>query len=273
MVFQVHLWVGIAVGAYVAVISISGSAIVYSRELGRNFRRTVIVADAGRPRMRAEDLENSVRRAYPAYEILSLTEAQKPDEPDLVVLDRHNARVARLFDPYTGADLGDPRSGVSRVLRWLADLHDNLLSGVTGRALNGIGALLVTIMACTGAVLWWPGAKNWRRSITIHRTARFARFNWDLHSAAGFWCFLFVLTWGISGIFLCFPGILGFLMGTEFRVWTIRLHFGRFNAGTQALWTVLGLAPAVLASTGGLMWWNRFLGKKARQYLWDRQNQ
>ena len=38
---------------------------------------------------------------------------------------------------------------------------------------------------------------NWR----LH----FGRFSWDLHSALGFWCFLFVLMWGISGFYLCFP--------------------------------------------------------------------
>jgi uncharacterized iron-regulated membrane protein len=98
--------------------------------------------------------------------------------------------------------------------------------------------------------------------MTIDWRARFPRFNWDLHSAVGFWCSLLLLTWGISGVCLCFPGILDFLLGSEFRLWITRLHFGRFNAGTKALWTVLGLAPAVLACTGALMWWNRVLIKK-----------
>jgi uncharacterized iron-regulated membrane protein len=251
--FQIHLWVGIGVGLYVAVISISGSAIVFSPKLNR----IVVVADAGRPRMRTEEVEQSVRRAYPTYEILSVAEPQKPDEPDVVVLEGRKKRVARLFDPYTGADLGDPRSGLDRVLRWLANLHDNLLSGLTGRTLNGIGAFLVVLLSCTGTIIWWPGIKNWRRNITINRRARFARLNWDLHSAVGFWCSVWVLIWGISGICLCFPGVLDFLLGTKLRSWITRLHFGRFNVGTEALWTVLGLAPAVLAGTGALMWWNR----------------
>jgi uncharacterized iron-regulated membrane protein len=259
--FQIHLWVGIAVGLYVAVISISGSAIVY-----RPPRRTVMVADSGRPRMAVEEVEDSVRRAYPAYEVLSVVDPQKPGQPDVVVLDGRNQRVARLFDPYTGADLGDPRSGFDRVHAWLGDLHDNLLAGLTGRILNGVGAFLVVLLSCTGMLIWWPGIKNWRRSMTIHPSARFARFNWDLHSAIGFWCSLLVLIWGISGVCLCFPAALNFLLGTEFRIWITRLHFGRFNRGTEALWTVLGLAPAVLAGTGALMWWNRILAKKVRHW-------
>jgi len=30
-------------------------------------------------------------------------------------------------------------------------------------------------------------------SLTVSWRAHFARINWDLHSALGFWCFLFVL--------------------------------------------------------------------------------
>ena len=262
IVFQIHLWVGISVALYALVISISGSAIVYRPEL----HRRVVVADAGRLRMRVEELVQSVRRAYPAYEILSVAEPQRADQPFVVLLETSKERVARLFDPYTGADLGDPRSGLDRLLRWLADLHDNLLSGLTGRIVNGIGSFLVVLLSCTGAIIWWPGIKNWRRSITVKRRARFARFNWDLHSAVGFWSFLLMLIWGISGICLCFPGVLNFLLGSGFRFWITRLHFGRFNRGTEALWTVLGLAPAVLAGTGALMWWNRVLSKKIHHW-------
>jgi uncharacterized iron-regulated membrane protein len=257
-IFQIHLWVGIGVGIYVAAISLSGSAIVYRPDV----HRRVAVAAAGRPRMRSEEVGQSAQRAYPAYDVLSVVDPQRPDQPDVVVLYGRNTAFARLFDPYTGADLGDPRSLTDRVLRWLADLHDNLLSGRTGRTLNGIGALLVVLLACTGAVIWWPGIKNWRRSITVDRRARFARFNYDLHSAVGFWCSLLVLIWGVSGICLCLPGALNFLLGVEIRFWITRLHFGRFNRGTEVLWIVLGLSPALLAGTGVLMWWNRVLGKK-----------
>jgi uncharacterized iron-regulated membrane protein len=260
--FQIHLWVGIGIALYVAAISLSGSAIVYRRGI----HPTVVVAAAGRPRMPAQEVETRARRAYPTYDVLSVADPQKPGQPDIVVLQTPKERVERLFNPYTGADLGDPRSGLDRIFGWLADLHDNLLWGLTGRTLNGIGAFLLVLLACTGTIIWWPGIKNWRRSISIERRARLARFNWDLHSAIGFWCSLFVLIWGISGFCLCFPGVLDFLLGNEFRHWITRLHFGRFNEGTEVLWTVLGLAPAALAATGALMWWNRVLSKKVQHW-------
>ena len=37
---------------------------------------------------------------------------------------------------------------------WLVHLHTNLLSGPAGRVLNGIGAIVVTMICLTGAVIW-----------------------------------------------------------------------------------------------------------------------
>ena len=265
ILFQVHLWVGIGVGLYVAAISLSGSAIVCGREIGRIASRHITLSPAGRPRLLPAEIEQSIVRTYPEYRMLSLREPQEADRPDLAVLENRNLRIARLFDPYTGADLGDPRPGVVRLLGWLADLHDNLLAGLTGRTFNGIGALLVVVMGITGAFIWWPGIQNWRRSMHVRRRARLARQNWDIHSAVGFWCLLLVLIWGVSGICLCFPGTLNSVLSYRLRLWITRLHFGQFNGVTEVLWTLLGLAPAILAVTGALMWWNRFLSKKLRR--------
>lgn len=266
ILFQVHLWVGIGVGLYVAAISVSGSAIVFSKEIGRiASQRLTVATPAGRPRLLPTEIEQSILRAYPSYQVLDLREPKQADRPDLAVLENRKERIARLFDPYTGKDLGDPRPGAVRLLGWLGDLHDNLLAGLTGRTFNGIGAFLVVVMGATGAVIWWPGIKNWRHGMRIQRGVRFARLNWDLHSAVGFWCLLFVLIWGISGICLCFPGTLNFILSYPLRFWITRLHFGRFNEVTEALWTILGLAPGILAITGALMWWNRVLRKKLRR--------
>ena len=201
VLFQIHLWMGIGLGVYVVVISISGSAIVYSRDIHRRGHyRTIVVTDSSGPRMQTEELQRRVRQAYPGYDLLSVTEPEKPDQPDVAILQRRRERIERLFNPYSGADLGDPRSRIDRVFSWLTNLHDNLLLGLSGRTWNGAGSFLLTLMSLTGAVIWWPGNKNWRRSMKISRRARFARVNWDLHSAVGFWC-----------LFWCDLGSLGHL--------------------------------------------------------------
>jgi uncharacterized iron-regulated membrane protein len=266
LLLQIHLWTGIAVGSYVIVVSLSGSAIVLRRELGPPARKHVLTSTAGRKQLSAAEIEWRAQRTYPSRQILSVIEPQAADRPYAVILGMGSSRVERLFDPYTGTDLGDPHLLVDRAFNWLTNLHDNLLFGLTGRTLNGIGSLLLVLLSGTGAVIWWPGIQNWRRSTRMNWRARPARLNWDLHSAVGFWCYLFVLVWGISGICLCFPGVLDFLLNNQVRLWITRLHFGRFNAVTEVIWTVVGLAPAFLAITGVFMWWNRVLSKKVRRF-------
>jgi uncharacterized iron-regulated membrane protein len=161
---------GLGVGIYVLAISISGSAIVYRPQLTRMFsRKTVVKAEPGH-RMTLQELAQRAERAYPTYEVDNIREAQTPDAPDDIVLERAHKRIERFFDPYTGSDLGDAHSAIEHILGWLLDLHDNLLAGQTGRLVNGVGSCFVTLLSLTGAILWWPGIKNWQRHSPLEST-------------------------------------------------------------------------------------------------------
>lgn len=170
----------------------------------------------------------------------------------------------------------DPQSRLFRVVEWSVDLHENLLLGTLGRAVDGFGAMCLTLLCLTGAVIWWPGIAHWRRSLTVNWKANFARVNWDLHNALGFWCLLFVLLWGVSGIYFSFPQPFNTVVdliqppsatdklrfGDLALSWLSDLHIGRFNWFTEALWAVLGLVPAVLSFTGIFMCCHRIFVRK-----------
>ncbi len=155
-------------------------------------------------------------------------------------------------------------------IEWLVNLHENLLFGSTGRLVNGIGAMCLTLLCLTGLIIWWPGIRNWRRSLTVNWRAHFARINWDLHSALGLWCFFFILVWGISGIYFSFPQLFNSLylldsadhFTDQGLLWLSELHFGMFGWFAEALWTLLGLVPAVLAFTGSFICCRRVIYKK-----------
>jgi uncharacterized iron-regulated membrane protein len=54
--------------------------------------------------------------------------------------------------------------------------------------------------------------------------------------------------------------------GDQALYWLAQLHFGRFaGIPVKIIWTIVGLAPAVLFLTGLLMWWNRVLRPWLRQ--------
>jgi uncharacterized iron-regulated membrane protein len=155
-------------------------------------------------------------------------------------------------------------------IEWLVKLHSNLLSGSTGKIVNGIGGIGLTLLCLTGAVIWWPGIEHWRRSMTVNWRAHFARISWDVHSAIGFWMLLFVLVWGVSGIYFAFPALAKalFLLDPSDRFvdqglfWLSQFHFGRFGWSTEIIWSLVGLAPAILAFTGVFICCRRLMFRK-----------
>jgi len=273
--FQVHLWTGIGVGLYVLLMSVSGSAIVFRRELARAFSREPRVVVGPGPRMSEDELRRAAKRAYPDDGVTRIWLGKNPDQAAEIWLERRGKSLQRLFNPYTGADLGDSVRPGLRVLLWFVDLHDNLLLGKTGQLFNAAGGILSVLLGLTGAVIWWPGSNSWRRSLNFRGRTNPKGFNWTFHSALGFWSLLFFVMWGVSGVYLSIPStfnaVVDFLepwdppkgtvrAGDQVLNWLAKLHFGRFaGAPVKVIWTLVGLVPAALFVTGLLMWWRRVL--------------
>jgi uncharacterized iron-regulated membrane protein len=285
--FQVHLWSGIAFGLYIFMISVTGSVLVYRNELYRATTPEPIISKGPGARLTDAQLAEDARRSYPNYRVVRIARARNPDQAVDIWLRRGNRTRMRLFDPRTGRDLGDSVPTGIWLVSKLMDLHDNLLAGAAGREVNGGGAVALLVVAGTGFVIWWPGIKTWRRSLTLHRGLGWKRFTWHLHSMAGFWSLAFTLVFGVSGVYLAFPEPLqefadriepptaanaGFRVVDSVIYWLAFLHFGRINGigipcsgpgfcdqATKAVWALFGLAPALMFVTGAIMWWNRVL--------------
>jgi len=290
--FQIHLWSGIGVGLYVLLISVTGSIAVYSNELYRAATHPPVIVTPSGPRLSEEELNAAVRRAYPGFSITSSSPGSIPNQAATFALEGPTGTKHRLFNPFTGEDLGDSVPLGIVLISGLLSLHDDLFAGDTGRQVNGVGAILVIVLALTGIVVWWPGIQSWRRSLTIHRNVGWRRFTWDLHSMIGFWTLGFILIFGLSGVYLAYPESIqnfvdrldpptaataGNRIVDKVIYWLAFLHFGRINGigipcrgpgicdqTTKFVWALFGLAPAVMFVTGAVMWWNRVLRKKIR---------
>jgi uncharacterized iron-regulated membrane protein len=273
--FQVHLWTGIGLGLYVLLMSVTGSALIFRRELTRSLAREPRVAAGPGARMSEDELKHVVTRAYPDYEVTRVSLRKNSDQAAEIWLVRGGKKLQRLFNPYTGADLGDSLRLGFRFVLWLVDLHDNLLLAQTGRLINAAGGIFTLLLVLTGAFIWWPGTETWRRSLSFRWKANPKGFNWTLHSALGFWTLAFFFMWAVSGIYLSIPdkfnAAVDFLeplkassrslrFGDKVLYWLAQAHFGRFaGVPVKIIWTAVGLAPAALFLTGALMWWKRVL--------------
>lgn len=279
-VFQVHLWIGIGLGLYVVMLSLTGSAIVYGPQLSRWLDTPSPRFDPSREVLTSGELQAAAERQYPGYTVTRVGELVSRRRPAVsVTLERGDDVRERVLSAYTGEDLGDVFPTGVRVVLWLTSLHDDLLFNQTGRTVNGVGSIFLTVLALSGVVVWWPGKKRWKRGFWVNWRAGAARFNWDLHSMLGIWLLPLTLIWCVSGIYLAFPD--PFVTASELLfppdettfdpttgdvalVWLVRLHFGRFRTmpWLNPVWVVLGLIPAVMFVTGAIMWWNRLFRKK-----------
>jgi uncharacterized iron-regulated membrane protein len=273
LLFQAHLWTGIGLGFYVLLMSLTGSAVVFRREVMRSLALEPRVAVGRAPRMGEDALRQIARRAHPGYNVTRVSLRTNPDQAAEIWLERPGKKLQHLFNPYTGADLGNSLRGGFRFVLWLVDLHDNLLAGNTGRLFNAAGGFCTVILCLTGAAIWWPGTDAWRRSISFRWKRNPKGINWTWHSALGFWSFLFVFMWALSGIYLSVPDAFNSVVdhfeplkagsrtlrfGDQVLFWLAQLHFGRFaGIGTKMIWTAMGLTPAILFVTGSVMWWKR----------------
>src|SRR5687768_18589193 len=67
--FQIHLWTGLALGLYVVMLSVTGSALVYRNELDRFFATPRPVFDPKATRLATEQLQARAESAYPGWKV------------------------------------------------------------------------------------------------------------------------------------------------------------------------------------------------------------
>jgi uncharacterized iron-regulated membrane protein len=263
---KVHLWLALALGIYIVVISVSGSAVVFRPQISR-WAIPRFVPSAEGERLEGDELAAALARTYPDREVVRFNEGRFPRQPVSVLLARDGKEEGRLFDPYALEDMGSNYPPVVAFVEWLVSLHDDLLTYPIGRKINGILGGLMFIVAVTGMILWWPGKRRWAQSLYVPLGS--PRKLWHLHSAIGFWFCLLLLDWSLTSVYFAFPGPI-----EDFRDWLdkdvtdfyrpgdglvnflVDAHFGRFG-GTwgRTTWVVLGLTPAVLLVTGFIVWW------------------
>jgi len=268
--FQVHLWGGLALGLYVLVVCLSGSAAVFNSELYAYFLpRPKPVVIAGK-RMDRTEVRVAAQRAYPNAKVTRVLDYHDPQLADVVTLGIGVNAPQRFFDPYTGKDVGNARPLGLQMVSWFSQMHMNLMMGYPGRLANGVGGFLTALLTLTGLVLWWPGIRRWRDCLMIRTKATPKRLNWQLHTVIGFWTFAICFMWCLTGGYLVFPRriddaihrYIAVPMGWKFNFARIThsIHVGDFAGWPmKAIWVVLGLVPPFLLVTGFIMWWNRVI--------------
>lgn len=209
--FWVHLAAGLAFGAVVFVMAITGVALTYQKQLtawadlrGLNGAPPI----PGAERLPADSLIARGRREAGATPTSIVWRAAADGPVELVFPEGR-----RLFlNAYTGDVLGRGSPTARRFFRVMTDWHRWLaMSGegrATGRAITGVSNLAFLVLVLSGIWLWWP--KN-RSRVAFRNVMSFRRgvsskardFNW--HHVIGFWSFVPLVIVVASGAVISYP--------------------------------------------------------------------
>ena len=106
-----------------------------------------------------------------------------------------------FINPYTGEVIGhiDKRTDWITLSRFL---HQTLLLEYEiGTGIIGVAGLVMIFMALSGLILWWPKTiRSLKRRLKVKWNASFKRVNWDLHATGGFYTYLLILFFAITGL-------------------------------------------------------------------------
>ena len=205
--FQIHLWLGLIVGAVLLALGVSGSLLVFRPAIERSsFRPPAHSPSAESPSATPlEDGRRAVESARPEYRIRFVIPAKAGGGVNqFLLLPRkgaaHNPLLAAT-DAATGEFLSvaPVKNGW---LFWMHDFHSNLLAGPNGRTVNGFVAVMLMTLALSGLVMWLP-RQQWRLSFRVG----WKRQIWNLHNAAGFFAFVLLAVQGFIGAYFAFPNV------------------------------------------------------------------
>ncbi|WP_460614365.1 PepSY-associated TM helix domain-containing protein [Hymenobacter seoulensis] len=208
---KVHLWLGLATGLVVFIISITGAIFVFQdeiRDLIEPWRK--VQAQATAPLLPSR-LQAAALATHPdiASKDTWVTYFGAERTATVFFTTKAGAPTQVYLNPYTAEVLHehDLRTHFFAVVQ---EIHMTLLlPEALAKWVVGGSVMIFVLMLVTGVVLWWPKRKQERKQrFTIKWGARWRRINYDLHNVLGFYAASIGLLLALTGLFMIFPAVL-----------------------------------------------------------------
>ena len=204
---QVHLWLGLTLGAIGVVIGLTGSALVFDHPLDAWLNPSRYAVSG--PRAALSFAEYSASAAKALEDRARLVNLRLPEEEGLPVVALARAASGgfyRVFiDPPTGKVLDAVEGG--GLMGWAHRFHENLtLREYRGREIVGLVGIAMFVSSLTGLYLWWPGRLRLRRALGLRPGMALPR---NLHYLAGFYGSALLALLSFTGIWLAYPNAFG----------------------------------------------------------------
>ncbi len=204
-----HRWLGLILGIYFVMLGVTGSLLVFAREIDRALNPELVTAPPAGEYQPLSTIVESFRREYPDAPMSYINYPLPPNGVFNVRSGPNEASQLYVYiNPYTAEIIGD-RTRIGSFYGFLMYLHFYLFFGQLGWTLNGWGALFLTVAFLLGVWLWWParraGAPVWRARFSVRKDAGKSRLLYDLHNAVGIYPIAFSLIFTLTALVFAFP--------------------------------------------------------------------
>jgi uncharacterized iron-regulated membrane protein len=204
--FVLHRYIGLVVGLLLIIIGLSGSVLVFQREIdafviSQRFGQVIAPENPAQKIIPVEAIIDRIKDQFkdqPETSVRAIAIPNKPSNPYVATVQLKNKRLAQVYvNPYLGEIMG-VRDRDSSWIGITLDLHRKFLSGKTGEAIAGFVALFLFILCMTGIGLW-KGWRNLRAGFKIAWKATPIKLHLDIHHVSGVIVVVFLTAIAFTG--------------------------------------------------------------------------
>ncbi len=198
-----HLWLGLASGIVVLIMGITGCILVFEHEIKAMTSPWLNVeAQSADKILPPSKIYVAVKKALPEKDIhglwyngLDKTIKVDIESDSLIYVNPYNGKITGMVDH---EDFFHEIDEGHRYL-WLGE--------ELGTTITSWATLIFFFLLISGIILWFP--KKWNKtavnnSFKIKWSARFKRFNYDLHNVLGFYSLILAFLIALTGLIMSF---------------------------------------------------------------------
>lgn len=202
-----HLWIGIACGIPVIIISLTGGLLIFEQEIRQNMMYGAwwhITPPANTTPLPPSEIYTRVKAQVPAYEFHKFW-YYGDNAPVKITPDNSDSLI--YVHPYSGKVLAEVDH--EDIFDFIEEGHTLLwMPRKVGMQVVRWSTAIFFFLLITGFVLWLP--KKWNKktakdSFTVKLQAKRKRINYDLHNVLGFYSLVFAILMSFTGMIMAFP--------------------------------------------------------------------
>lgn len=200
-----HLWLGLASGIVVVILSITGCALVFEEEIKYSWLYSASPDNSEQTELLPPSVVyQKIKAQHPEKELESFWYYGhgKP-----IKISINHGDTLMYVNPYNAQIIAEVDH--EDFFHFMDEGHRHLwLPTDIGRQVTGWGTLMFFVITLSGLILWWP--KRWnkrmvKQSFTINWKTKWKRINYDLHNVLGFYSLIVALVMAFTAMMMSFP--------------------------------------------------------------------